>query len=198
MSLVQIQAELKVPKGQYNNFGGFRYRSCEDIVESVKPILFKYDSFLKLSDEIVEVGGRIYVKATATIYCGSKEYTATGYAREQESKKGMDESQITGTASSYARKYALGGLLAIDDTKDADTMDNGSVPAKPKNAARSLCDKLKDLCVDNQLDYEETKVKIIEQFTRDTDEEYRKIEDILAIPQNREKIKKSIYEGEYR
>jgi len=122
MSLQKIQAELKAPKGQTNSFGKYKYRSCEDIVEAVKPVLAKYDYALLLGDDVVEVGGRVYVKATASIIESEKVlYYATAYAREPENKKGMDESQITGAASSYARKYALNGLFAIDDTKDADT-----------------------------------------------------------------------------
>lgn len=118
--LVNIQAELKAPKGQYNSFGGYKYRSCEDILEAVKPLLRTFGLYITISDTIEEVGGRIYVKATATISDGENQISTTAYAREAETKKGMDESQVTGTASSYARKYALNGLLAIDDTKDAD------------------------------------------------------------------------------
>ena len=121
MKLSQIQSEVKAPKGQFNSFGKYHYRSCEDIVEAVKPILNKHGFALLLTDEVVEVGGRVYVKATATITDGKESYAATAFAREEETKKGMDASQITGTASSYARKYALNGLFAIDDTKDADT-----------------------------------------------------------------------------
>lgn len=121
MKLSQIQSEVKAPKGQFNSFGKYHYRSCEDIVEAVKPILNKHGFALLLTDEVVEVGGRVYVKATATITDGKEIYTATAFAREEETKKGMDASQITGAASSYARKYALNGLFAIDDTKDADT-----------------------------------------------------------------------------
>jgi hypothetical protein len=117
-----IQSELKAPKGQYNKFGTYYYRSCEDIVEAAKPVLLKHDCYLNISDEIVQAGDRIYVKATASVFKGSEMLaTSTAFAREPESQKGMSESQITGTASSYARKYALNGLLAIDDTKDADT-----------------------------------------------------------------------------
>ncbi len=121
MKLSQIQSEVKAPKGQFNSFGKYRYRSCEDIVEAVKPVLKHHGFALTLTDEVVEVGGRVYVKATATITDGKESHTATAFAREEETKKGMDASQITGTASSYARKYALNGLFAIDDTKDADT-----------------------------------------------------------------------------
>lgn len=119
--LLIIQTELKAPKNQRNNFGGYNYRSAEDILEAVKPLLKENNCQLTLSDEIVAVGDRIYVKAIATFTDGTNEITATAFAREAETKKGMDESQITGTASSYARKYCLNGLLLIDDTKDADT-----------------------------------------------------------------------------
>lgn len=118
--LPQIQNEIKAPKGQLNKFGNYKYRSCEDIVEAAKPVLLKHGYALILSDEIVEIGGRFYVKATATIKSKDAEFSATAFAREEEMKKGMDGAQITGSASSYARKYALNGLFAIDDTKDAD------------------------------------------------------------------------------
>ena len=135
--LISIQQELKAPKGQYNSFGKYHYRSCEDILEAVTPLLGKYNCFLNLSDQIEMIGERFYVKATATITNSEgKSVVATASAREQENKAGMDVSQITGSASSYARKYALNGLFCIDDTKDADTMDNTSegktAPAAPK------------------------------------------------------------------
>lgn len=123
--LSSIQAALKAPKGQFNNFGKYWYRSAEDIVEAVKPILQTVGFHLILTDHVCEVGNRIYVKATATISDGTETYTATAWAREDESKKGMDGAQITGAASSYARKYALNGLFAIDDTKDADATNKG-------------------------------------------------------------------------
>lgn len=120
--LADIQARLKAPKGQYNSFGGYKYRSAEDILEAVKPLLKEVDAALTLSDEMVAVGNRIYVAATARFFStdGSPEISVKAYAREEETKKGMDGAQITGAASSYARKYALNGLFAIDDTKDAD------------------------------------------------------------------------------
>lgn len=125
--LVSIQQELKAPKGQYNSFGKYHYRSCEDILEAVKPLLGKHNCILNISDQIEMVGDRFYVKATATIINSEgKSVTTTAFAREQESKAGMDMSQLTGSTSSYARKYALNGLFCIDDTKDADTMDNSS------------------------------------------------------------------------
>jgi len=123
MKLVKIQAELKAPKNQMNAFGKYKYRSAEDIIEAVKPILFKNNCALLISDEIVQVSDRVYVKATAMLIDENNEelpIKVYGWAREEEVKKGMDAAQITGSASSYARKYALNGLFAIDDTKDAD------------------------------------------------------------------------------
>lgn len=121
--LMLIQASLKAPKNQRNAFGNYNYRSCEDILEAVKPLLYDTQTTLTVSDEMVEVGGRIYVKATATLKdCETWEIIEqnTAYARESESKKWMDDSQITWATSSYARKYALNGLFCIDDVKDAD------------------------------------------------------------------------------
>jgi hypothetical protein len=121
-NLIKIQSELKSPKTQRNNFGNYNYRNCEDILEAVKPLLDKYECTLTISDDIVEVGGRVYIKATATFYdikLGINS-SVSAYAREPEQQKGMSESQITGASSSYARKYALNGLFLIDDTKDAD------------------------------------------------------------------------------
>ena len=124
--LITIQSELKAPKTQYNKFGGYKYRKAEDILEAVKPLLAKQKCTLIITDDIVMVGSRIYVKATATIKNEKGEYeTSTGWAREEETKKGMDGSQITGASSSYARKYALNGLLAIDDNADSDTTNDG-------------------------------------------------------------------------
>lgn len=123
--LVNIQGLLKAPKNQYNSFGKYKYRSAEDILEGVKPLLQEYNCHLTISDDIVVVGNRIYVKATVTLRNSSgEEVTTTAFAREEETKKGMDASQVTGATSSYARKYALNGLFCIDDTKDADSMDN--------------------------------------------------------------------------
>lgn len=126
--LAAVQQELKAPKDKKNTYGGYSYRSAEGILEAVKPVLKKYDASLILFDNIEAIGGRIYVKATAQfvdpkggLNHDGTQVSVTAYAREAEAKKGMDESQITGTASSYARKYALNGLLLIDDTKDADT-----------------------------------------------------------------------------
>lgn len=119
--LLAIQTKLKAPKGQYNSFGKYSYRSAEDILEAVKPLNAEQGVLLTITDEIKEVGGRIYVVATATVSDGTDELKVSAFAREPENKKGMDDSQITGATSSYARKYALNGLYAIDDNKDADT-----------------------------------------------------------------------------
>lgn len=121
--LSKVQSELKAPKGQYNSFGKYKYRSCEDILEAVKPLNAKHGVVLAVGDEVVEISNRFYVKATATLVDieSGEKVTNTALAREDDAKKGMDGSQITGTASSYARKYCLNGLYCIDDTKDADT-----------------------------------------------------------------------------
>ena len=152
--LLAVQSELKAPKDQYNSFGGYKYRSCESIMEAVKPILAKYKAVILLDDEMVEVAGRVYVKATAQfIDCeDAKGIETHAFAREDESKKGMDGSQLTGATSSYARKYALNGLLAIDDTKDADATqgkDEQEKPAMPqekqqKKAAAVICERCKE------------------------------------------------------
>jgi hypothetical protein len=120
--LAHIQKTLKAPKGQFNTFGNYHYRSCEDILEAVKPLLG--DMILTITDEIIQMGSRFYVKATATLKVKGDEFSVSAYAREEETKKGMDGAQVTGASSSYARKYALNGLFLIDDTKDADTRDN--------------------------------------------------------------------------
>lgn len=135
--LNKIQTELKAPKGQYNDYGKFKYRNCEDILEALKPMLKEMQLIIQLSDKILHIDGRFYVEATVTLYdCESDNLTSisnTAYAREEDSKKGMDGSQVTGAASSYARKYALNGLFAIDDTKDADSQDN-----REKESARRI------------------------------------------------------------
>ena len=127
--IAKIQQTLKAPKNQYNKFGGYYYRNCEDILESVKPLLG--DLILTINDEIVQIGNRYYVRATAIITDGEHEQSATAYAREEESKKGLDTSQVTGSTSSYARKYACNALFCIDDTKDADS-DEQPKPAQTK------------------------------------------------------------------
>ena len=134
--LLKIQIELKDPKNQYNSFGEYRYRSCEDILEAVKPLLKETNSVLLLSDEITEVGERIYVKATATLKDEKDSISVSAFAREVEEKKKLDGSQLTGVASSYARKYALNGLFCIDDTKDADTNEYVQKTSQAKATAK--------------------------------------------------------------
>ena len=130
--LTKIQAELKCPKGSFNKFGGFKYRSAEQILEAAKPILYKYESVLILTDEIVEVTGRLFLKATATLINTDGEIKVNAYAELSE-HKGMSSEQTTGTASSYARKYALNGLFLIDETEnDPDSKDNREEEEKPK------------------------------------------------------------------
>lgn len=119
--LMNVQSKLKAPKGQTNSFGKYRYRSCEDILEAVKPLLAEEGLIATLTDEIVVIGDRFYVKATASVMDGTETISNCAYARESDEKRGMDSSQVTGASSSYARKYALNGLFLIDDTKDADT-----------------------------------------------------------------------------
>ncbi len=142
--LNKIQRELKAPKTQRNNFGKYNYRSCEDILEAIKPLLGE-DGCLVLTDKIEVVVDRVYVVATATLTNGNSEWSATAYAREAQSRKGMDEGQLTGATSSYARKYALNGLFCIDDSKDADTdeavnqaQNTPSKPHKPKQDGKEL------------------------------------------------------------
>lgn len=138
--LLDVQKKLKAPKGQYNSFGKYNYRSCEDILESVKPLLGESGLTLIITDDISMIGDRYYVKATAILYDSDGENIRnTAFAREPDNKKGLDTSQITGTASSYARKYALNGLFLIDDTKDADTDEYHETTTRgkePKNEVK--------------------------------------------------------------
>lgn len=135
--LAIIQQELIAPKNQFNNFGKYNYRSCEDILEGLKPCLKKVNAAVTVSDEIVQIGERYYIKATATLHDAESGdcLSNTAYAREEESKKGMDASQVTGATSSYARKYALNGLFCIDDVKDADSRDNRQNEAEEQKKA---------------------------------------------------------------
>ena len=137
IKLMNIQQELKAPKGQYNDFGKYAYRSCEDILEAVKPLLKKEKVVLTISDELQYIGNRYYIKATATLIDTESEaiISNSAYAREEETKKGMDGSQITGASSSYARKYALNGLFGIDDNKDSDTTNIQSKEEKEDKKA---------------------------------------------------------------
>ena len=149
--LLKIQVELKAPKGQFNNYGGYKYRSCEDILEAVKPWLKSNNLLLRLTDSIEKIGERYYIKAKAYLIDLEDEsgVESVGYAREDEVKKGMDGSQITGTASSYARKYALNALFLIDDTKDADTDEHakqtGAEPKQEKKATEKQLELIRDI-----------------------------------------------------
>lgn len=174
--VVAIQTELKAPKGQFNKFGNYKYRSLEDINEAVKPLLARENLQLTVSDELILIGERYYIKATAMIsdFAGNK-VVVHGYARESEQKKGMDDSQITGTASSYARKYALNGLFLIDDTKDADTDEfadqtkgssnkqskqSSNKQTKPKN---NLTDSQKQIAVSKMTEFAKKQNVSLEQ-----------------------------------
>lgn len=172
MTLAIIQSEIKAPKGQFNKFGNYKYRSCEDIVEAAKPILHKYGFALSISDEIVNIGNRFYIKATASVSNGKETYSTTAFAREEETKKGMDGAQITGAASSYARKYALNGLFAIDDTKDADATNNHEEVKIPDNGEKNL---LRNLASSSTLS-DDQKEKAYNRISRcDSYDEYDKI-----------------------
>lgn len=162
--LMEIQKELFVPKGQTNNFGGYNYRSCEDILKAVKPICEAKGCVLMLDNQLIEVGGRNYVQAVAKLIEleTGENVTATAHAREEESKKGMDGSQITGSASSYARKYALAGLFCIDNEKDSDaTNDHG----KGKEPAQNS----KEPTQNNGKKASEKQIKYIKEIVQDID-----------------------------
>lgn len=145
--VLNAQNELKAPKGQFNSFGKYKYRSAEDILEAVKPINLKHELLLTVTDDIVQVGERYYIKASATLKSiDSEEYTTvTAFAREPLDKRGMDSAQVTGTASSYARKYALNGLYLIDDTKDADTDEHKQTQNNVKKASKTKINVLNKL-----------------------------------------------------
>ena len=178
--LLKIQSELKSPKNQVNKFGGYNYRSCEDILEAVKPLCVKYNCTLTLSDDIEEVGGRIYVRATATItdtekgsnYC----IKVSAFAREAEIQKGMSEPQITGSASSYARKYALNGLFCIDDTRDDDaTNTHDKDPKKEEKQKGDLKGALKAISESKTIENLDKICKLIEARLW-TDEESKELD----------------------
>ena len=174
--MIEIQKKLKAPKGQYNNFGKCKYRSAEDILEAVKPLCHENNCTLTLSDTLENIGDRYYIKATVAITNGTETVSVSAYAREDETKKGMDGSQITGTASSYARKYALNGLFCIDDTKDADTDEHhkqttrggkggtqgAAAQSAPKFSREELETKIVALCDAKRVDVAEIckKVKV--------------------------------------
>ena len=143
--LTAVQSQLNVPKNNRNTFGNYNYRSAEDIMEAIKPVLLKNEVAIFLSDEIVQISDRIYVKATATFCLGNDKISATAHAREAATKKGMDDAQVTGAASSYARKYALSGLLCIDDNKDFDTGENEKERKKREEAPVKKTDTATDV-----------------------------------------------------
>lgn len=166
--LLAIQTELKAPKNLFNKFGNYKYRNFEGICEAVKPLLKKYNCSLTVFDSVENIGERYYVKATATLYdCETLEsITCSAYAREAESKKGMDDSQITGTASSYARKYALNGLFLLDDTKDADTDEyHEQTTYASKTQITALRNALKKKGIEETEALKEAGIKSFERLT---------------------------------
>lgn len=169
--VVAVQSELKAPKGQYNSFGKYNYRSCEDILEGVKPLLNKYGLYLKISDAVEMIGDRYYIKATATLSDADNCISTSAYAREPLEKKGVDASQVTGATSSYARKYALNGLLCIDDTKDTDGVEDKPLPQNTAYNWKTLKARATQggVSEDALKDYlkNELKVKNTDEMTRD-------------------------------
>ena len=180
--LATIQKELKAPKNQFNKFGNYKYRSCEDILESLKGLLEKTKTSLKISDELVLLGDRFYIKATTTLYDleSEEKIENTAYAREEGAKKGMEGSQITGTASSYARKYALNGLFLIDDTKDADTNEYHKQTNKVKenNIELDYRQKLIKYCKENNIDINET-ARDYKINAKSTNEDFKNVLEML-------------------
>ena len=184
-AIISIQNELKAPKGQFNSFGRYKYRSCEDILEAVKPLLHKYSCSLNISDEVVMVGDRFYIKATATLRKDTGEVVSASaaYAREDESKKGMDGAQVTGAASSYARKYALNGLFCIDDTKDADT-DEYTKNTKPEKEPAEK-DKNCNLYIQLEKKLTESKIEIdaLMKYLKANDKRLPKVVTYESLPE---------------
>ena len=163
--LLKIQNELKAPKNQYNSFGRYKYRNCEDILEALKPILKEQKATIIISDEIVEINGKSYIKANAVLTDveDEKSVNVAAFAREEENKKGMDASQITGCASSYARKYALNGLFAIDDTKDSDY----NAPTQKLDAKSEFKKAVEEYCKKNSFEPSELKIILSKKFDED-------------------------------
>lgn len=183
--LMNIQAELKAPKNQYNEFGKYHYRSCEDILEALKPLLAKHQAAVTISDEIVLIGDRYYVKATATLIDveNGDKVEVSAYAREDEQKKGMDASQLTGSTSSYARKYALNGLFAIDDTKDSDYTNKHGKEQPDKSNQGQLTDaqikRLYAIAYSVNVDADTVRQHVMKKFNKEvkdlTKEEYDQV-----------------------
>lgn len=179
--LLKIQTELKAPKNQFNKFGNYKYRNAEDILEAVKPLLFATKTTTTISDEVVNIAGRFYVKSTATLFdTESDEFiSVNGFAREEESKKGMDGSQITGASSSYARKYALNGLFAIDDTKDSDTTNEHGRDDKPEQKKPETKTEL-DKAVLDKINKAKTEVELKNIWFELSDEERPKYTEVIS------------------
>jgi len=178
--LIQLRNELSVPKNQFNSFGNYKYRSQEDILEAVKPLLKKYGLLLTISDEMVVLSDRFYIKATVSIIDGdngNQSVISTGYAREPQTQKGMNEAQITGSASSYARKYALNAMFLIDDTKDADTDEHHKQTNKPEKKKPTF-DRQKAIDEISKL----VKVKIL------TDADKSQIKKDIGLAKNKEEF----------
>lgn len=161
--LLDIQTALKAPKNQYNQFGRYKYRSCEDILEALKPLLLKERATITISDEIVEINGKNYIKATAVLTDVDEEKSidVSAFAREEDTKKGMDSCQITGCASSYARKYALNGLFAIDDNKDSD------FPTPKEDYKKDFKEAVSDYCREMSVEAPEVKTMLAEELNID-------------------------------
>ena len=186
--LLNIQAELKAPKNQYNEFGKYHYRSCEDILEGLKPLLKKYKVTLTISDEIVQIGDRYYVKATATLIDIEEEgrecISSTAFAREDEKKTGMDLSQLTSSTSSYARKYALNGLFCIDDTKDSDATNKHDT----EQVSRPKVDEDKQGIVDNSL-ATDRQIKAIYAIAKNKSYTEESLENYVKSAYNKDSVK---------
>lgn len=180
--LLKIQIDLKAPKNQYNKFGGYKYRNAEDILEAVKPHLLTAGAIVTLSDEVVNISGRYYVRATATLFDIESDDTMStnGWAREEESKKGMDGSQITGASSSYARKYALNGLFDIDDTKDSDTTnEHEEKRIEPKNVEEKNTELNKDIL--DKINHAKTETELKNIWFELSDEDQPKYSKAVSI-----------------
>ena len=180
--ILNIQNELKAPKSQWNNFGKYNYRNAEDILEAAKPLLKKEGVILTLTDEIVLIGSRYYVKSTATVKYADESIVVSAYAREEENKKGMDGSQVTGASSSYARKYALNGLFLIDDTKDSDFTNDNQVKNNTTQLNKLSEEQIKRLyTIGNKEGYDSKKMDelVKKKYRKDTksltQEEYKYI-----------------------
>nr|DAW30950.1 MAG TPA: ERF superfamily protein [Caudoviricetes sp.] len=180
--ILNIQNELKAPKSQWNNFGKYNYRNAEDILEAAKPLLKKEGVILTLTDEIVLIGSRYYVKSTATVKYADESIVVSAYAREEENKKGMDGSQVTGASSSYARKYALNGLFLIDDTKDSDFTNDNQVKNNTTQLNKLSEEQIKRLyTIGNKAGYDSKKMDelVKKKYRKDTksltQEEYKYI-----------------------